>query len=138
MKRSVCRSSTGNDEWNLAAGFWQCSYGKLEFIPTDIDLNEISNVVVTVVIVNDIEIDAVDKTLLINIKDNAMSKLNEMYNDKIVDRVDEILFCISPIDTWKTGSGSFRAELVAIGLYMMMMRVFHHLTKCMKSDIISI
>ena len=38
-----------------------------------------------------------------------MSKLNKMYNDKSVDRVDEILFCIPPIDTWKTGSGSFRA-----------------------------
>ena len=47
----------------------------------NIELNEIPNGVVTVVIDNDIEMNDVEKTLLINIKDNAMSKLNEIHND---------------------------------------------------------
>lgn len=110
LKRAVFGPSTEEDKWNLADGFRQCSYGKLEFVPTDIELNKISDGVVTIDIDNDIEINTVDKALLINIKDNAMYKLNEMYNGTIDDKVDEILFCIPPIGKWTTGSGStFRA-----------------------------
>ena len=56
----------------------------------NIELNEIPNGVVTVVIDNDIEMNDVEKTLLINIKDNAMSKLNEIHNDILRIKIPQL------------------------------------------------